>query len=368
LELIPAIEFDELNALLAEKNSNRGRKPYANGNDPLKGIPRKRTRFPGQHARCWYCGRIYVWGGNGIKDNLQCTGSRNWKCWNSIGLKGSLFCQHVVDSISQMLGQIQGLDETFRQILDAESKSPEPGYELERSNLTSDEQALKRERQNYLDAIGMYGPDPEIGGRLEELKAKLNKLAVRKAALNRKTVSMSDVPQSASELANLLEEEFLNLAVDSYEFGAMLPKIVPEVFVYCVRLCDGGPLLPRAKFTVDLSGSFEGEAPETLREMLIQEFTVDVFEVPKRERIRRQVIDMVSRGLKQKQIAEGFEEPVSRKLVNQSIQLTEYMAASGITDPLEVQLAPPTDLKKVRRHLNSRYSFSMEEGYQPSTI
>ena len=102
--------------------------------------------------------------------------------------------------------------------------------------------------------------------------------------------------------------------------------------------------------------------------MLIQEFTVDVFEVPKRERIRRQVIDMVSRGLKQKQISEGFREPVSGKMINQSIQLNEYMAASRITDPFEVQLAPPADLKKVRRHLNSRYSFSMEEGCQPSTI
>ena len=55
---------DEVNALLDEANKGCGRKPV-NGVDPRHRVPRKRTRFPGQHARCWYCGRQYVWGGNG---------------------------------------------------------------------------------------------------------------------------------------------------------------------------------------------------------------------------------------------------------------------------------------------------------------
>ena len=65
LELVPADEFDALNAALSEKNKKLGRKPNPNGEDPLKGIQRKRTRFPGQHSQCWYCGRQLVWGGNG---------------------------------------------------------------------------------------------------------------------------------------------------------------------------------------------------------------------------------------------------------------------------------------------------------------
>jgi AraC-like DNA-binding protein len=35
------------------------------------GQDRKRTRFPGQQARCLYCGRQCVWGGNGITSNLR---------------------------------------------------------------------------------------------------------------------------------------------------------------------------------------------------------------------------------------------------------------------------------------------------------
>jgi site-specific DNA recombinase len=53
--------FDEVNALLEGSNRGLGR-PRVDGVDPRQGVPRKRTRFPGQHACCWYCGREYVWG------------------------------------------------------------------------------------------------------------------------------------------------------------------------------------------------------------------------------------------------------------------------------------------------------------------
>ena len=69
-------EFDALNAFLKQRNANYGRKPV-DGQDPLKDVPRKRTRFPGQHARCYYCGRQFVWGGNGLpasSDVRRCAG------------------------------------------------------------------------------------------------------------------------------------------------------------------------------------------------------------------------------------------------------------------------------------------------------
>jgi hypothetical protein len=72
---VDPVEFDEVNALVEEAYKGKGRKPV-NGHDPLLGVPRKRTRFPGQHARCWYCGWQYVWGGNGMAENLMCNGSR----------------------------------------------------------------------------------------------------------------------------------------------------------------------------------------------------------------------------------------------------------------------------------------------------
>ena len=125
LELLPPDEFDELNAALAEKNSKLGRKPNSKGEDPLKGIQRKRTRFPGQHAQCWYCGHLLVWGGNGNPKNLQCKGSRKWNCWNSVGFSGDILTRHVVDEINGMLTEVVGFDDQFQSIVKATAEVPD---------------------------------------------------------------------------------------------------------------------------------------------------------------------------------------------------------------------------------------------------
>ena len=83
---IEAALWDEVNTKLNANNKKLGRKPD-NGKDPLLGVPRKRTRFPGQHAHCWYCGRQMVWGANGMVGNLMCNGARQWQCWNPLVLR-----------------------------------------------------------------------------------------------------------------------------------------------------------------------------------------------------------------------------------------------------------------------------------------
>ena len=92
--------------------------------------------------------------------------------------------------------------------------------------------------------------------------------------------------------------------MNSYEFGQLFPKIVPEVFVYSVRLCTGGPLLPRAKFKVDLSGSFEGQLPEELEQQLVAEYTVDLFDRPHFEIIRDEVVKLNNEGMSKKSIGQ----------------------------------------------------------------
>ena len=262
-----------------------------------------------------------------------------------------------------MLIELEGFEDEFHKIVNCVAQTPVANYELESQQIATEERALQRERQNYLDAIAMYGPNAEIGKRLEELKVKFNDLTLRKAALHRKSVRQSDVPTSANELMQMLKEEFLSLAIDSYEFGAMLPKIVPQVFVYCVRMCDGGSLLPRAKFTVDLSGSFESDPPDLLQRILRREFTVDVFDSPKHNRIRPQVVELANLGMTNKQIAAALNEPVSGRMISKAIKLDKYMRAEQIADPYSLQLEPPSDLKKMRRHLHPRYEFSLSEGY-----
>jgi hypothetical protein len=105
-------EFDELSEALRAANA-KYRRNGENGVDPRAHVPKKRTRFPGQHATCWYCGRQYVWGGNGITANLMCNGAREWACWNSIGFNGALAAEKVVDAIRCELEKIDGVAEQY---------------------------------------------------------------------------------------------------------------------------------------------------------------------------------------------------------------------------------------------------------------
>jgi site-specific DNA recombinase len=79
-----------------------------NGRDPRKDVPKKRSRWPGQHINCGVCGRMYVFGGHGQTDRLMCSGAREHKCWNGITVDGPLAAERVSAAI---LAQIETLQE-----------------------------------------------------------------------------------------------------------------------------------------------------------------------------------------------------------------------------------------------------------------
>ena len=181
--------------------------------------------------------------------------------------------------------------------------------------------------------------------------------------MDRRSISVSDLPTSIGDLITLLQTAFLSLATDSYDFGSMIPNIVPSVFLYLVRMVDGGPCYPRVKFTVDLTGSFESDAPAEIQSLLTREFTVDMFEIPKRARIRADVIRLKQDGCNAKQTIARLAEPLSTKMIASAVKLNDQLLQSGISDPFQFQSEPPSDYAKFRKHLNPRYSFTLKEGY-----
>ena len=76
LAFIEAERYDRMIRMLDERNGKFRRKGM-DGIDPRKEVPRKRTIWPGQHITCGICGRPYVYGGNGQKENLMCRGATN---------------------------------------------------------------------------------------------------------------------------------------------------------------------------------------------------------------------------------------------------------------------------------------------------
>ena len=326
-------------------------------------MPRKRTRFPGQHAVCWYCGRQAVWGGNGMTDNLMCNGSRQWRCWDSIGFPGAAAGAAVAAAVDAELARLDGFDAQFREMVELAVREGGAGLARERAELARDEEAGAREEANVMAAIAAYGPRPMLEQKLKDLEAGARDRARRRGALQAREDRAPKLPGSGAELRSLFDEKFRGLAHDSPEFGDLLRLIVPEFHVYLVRLCDGGHLLPRARIALNLAGIVPDarHAPGFVR-MLTRVLTVDLFEPPQRERVRAEAVRLTAEGLDQRMVAARLQ--VTQPAVSKALILDRLMREQGLETPYVLVAEPPADYPKLRRHLNPKYRFEAVEGYR----
>jgi hypothetical protein len=365
---VTAAEWDQVNALLDAANA-RFRRKAVQGHDPLQGVPRKRTRFPGQYSRCWYCGRHYVWGGNGITENLMCCGPREWHCWNSIGINGSLTTRKVVEVITTELYRLDGFDDQFRTLVWQAGRDGflDPAQRWDR--LARSEVTLAQQKEHFLAAIADYGPKPMFQEKLSEIEATERTLAKERRELEGLRTRALKLPESVAQLRQMLEEKFQQLATDSPDFGELLRQLVPEFHVYLVRLCDGGHLLPRARIRLNLGGIIsDTQHVEGLETLLMRVWTLDLFEPPQRERIREEAVRLAAQGLNQREIAQQLPEKATQTAVQRALALNHKMQELGLDSPYVLVQEPPQDYPKLRRFQNAKYQFTPLEGYQPPRI
>jgi hypothetical protein len=357
-----AADFDAINARLDEANKGCGRKPV-NGVDPFRWVHRTRTRFPGQHAVCWYCGRQCVWGGNGMRHKLMCNSARAWRCWNSFGFSGGAAAKAVATALFGALDQLDGLDEQLRAFVEAARS--DGGADLARAweELRRDEEAVAREEQNTRDAIAEYGPKPMFGEKLAELEGRRRDLARRRSGLERRSNAVLDLPGSVVEIRALFERKFDRLAPESYEFGDLLRQVVPELHIYHVRLLDGGHLLPRARATLNLAGIVpDARYVPGFQDALTRVVTLELCTPPQREQIRGEAVRLAAAGLQQREVARRLG--VTQPAVTAALALDRMMRDRGLNTPYTVVFEPPGDYPKLRRHPNPKFRFEPLRGYE----
>jgi site-specific DNA recombinase len=356
--------FDQLNARLDAKNQSHGRKPV-NGADPRFRVPRKRTRFPGQFANCWYCGRHFLWGGNGQAHTLMCSGARHWECWNAVAIDGRLLAKKLVTAITRELCRLDGFDSQFQAIVFAAQNENAGDLTDSRARLAREVEVLRREKENLIAAIKQIGPKSMLVEQVDQIERKEKELVWERTQLECRGRQQVELPPSLGALRQLLEEAFQKLAVDSFEFGDLMRQLVSDLSVYVVRLCDGGHPLPRAEVKLNLAGSLSDidRVPE-LRQLLTREFTFDLFRPPQRERIREDVIRLTGEGMSQRCIGRNLAEKATQPAVQNAIALHRQMQERGLSSPYELLLEPPDDYAKLRRHKNPRYQFSLKDGYE----
>lgn len=363
--------LDEVNTLLDARNGRYKRKPV-NATDPLYQVPRKRTRFPGQHARCWYCGRHFVWGGNGVTENLMCSGAREWRCWNSVGFDGPLSATLIVQTITAELYRLDGFQDQFTDLVEAAAREGSGRSDDAWQRLLRNEETLAREKRNVAQTVREYGARPLLLEQLDDLERREQNLVAERLQLERRMQRTPQIPGSVADLRQLLEMKLRDLAIHSPECGDLLRRLVPEFRVHLVRLCDGGHLLPRARVTIALDGvASDAQHVPGLSDLLTRELTLDLFQPPQRERIRDRAVRMEAQKMKQRDIARELstdEERVTQAAVQKALALHRVMERLGLTSPYVAVLRPPGGYGKLRRHKNAKYRFEPLPGYRPPDL
>jgi uncharacterized protein YqeY len=313
-----------------------------------------------------------VWGANGVVTNLQCSGAREWRCWNSIGFDGALLAKKVVQEIVAELYRLDGFDAQFRNMVAQAGKDAGGDLAQRWDRLRQDEHKLAEQKQKVKDAIVAFGPKPVVKEQIEEFESAERKLAAERRRLEADARETKlDLPESPAELRRIVEQEVSELAADSPELGTLLRKLVPELHVYVVRLCDGGHLLPRVKVKLALDGIIpDARRVAGLPELLTSERTIDLFVAPQRERIREHVVALVAQhpGITHQEISERLPEKATATAVGYALALDRLMRKLGLNTPYVTVLEPPSDYPKFRRHKNPKYRFEPVAGYVPPTL
>ncbi len=360
---LDATEFDTLNAVLNEANAKLGH-PTDDRTHPRQNVSRKRSRFPGRRARCWYCGHEYAWGANGIPGHLMCKNSRDRQCWNAVGFDGELAATKIATAISTALFELDGFESQFAAML-AAAPDRLDGRAGRWAALLESEESLRKQGDNLMDAIAQRGPDPLLLERLNKLGDQREKLALERRQLEWQNRQRLVLPESPSALRGMIEQKFCDLARNSYEFADLMRSLVPEFCVYLVRLCDGGHLLPRAKVRLNLAGKFpDVNLLPGLHELVTRELTLDLFLPPARELIRPEVVRLASEGVMQRDMQRVLSGNPTLAVIRDAILLQDSMRSQGLEDPYVTVFEPPDDYTKLRRHKHSQYVFKALDGYE----
>ncbi|MFT3881156.1 MAG: recombinase family protein [Gemmatales bacterium] len=350
---VPGELWDEVNAILELAHKGMGRKPV-DGSDPRAGVARKMTLFPGQHIRCGICGRLCYWGCHlGVK-HMVCSGVRDYMCWNAVNFDGILAGQRILEAVFTKLEELPDFDEAFvAQVRETEAtkRASRP------TELAATEQALQaseRELENLYDQRAKTGDDDILGRKIAKLKTDHLQLKLKLTSLRAAGAQEQEFPTMA-QLRQRARSALGELSHESPDLGVLMKKLIPRMVVVPYRLCDGGKIVHRVRFTLNLVPFLGGIAvPSEVDGLLRHEMLIDLFKPPQRVSFRKQVLELRAR-MTEAEAAKSVGITITA--AQQAAKLDKLMKERGLTDPYVPLTEPPGDDSKLKRHLHPDYRF-----------
>jgi DNA invertase Pin-like site-specific DNA recombinase len=364
LAFIDPARYDRVIATLRERNA-KYRRRGGDGRDARAGVPRKRTRWPGQHLTCGICRRPFYYGGHGRKDFMMCSGNRGHACWNGATAHGPRAAERIAAAIRAEIEALEGFDAAFEARLGVEVEALRAAQTGRLADLARREVANRRARENIVATLRQSGPQGTLVAELDSLDAERDRLLVERRGLEALPGGAIRLP-SRARIREIAGETFADLAAGSPEFGRLMHRLVPRLEALPCRLLDGGAIVLRAHLTLDLAPLIPGaEALAGLSELLRRELVVDLFDPPQREAFRPRVTALRAEGRSEREAARELGLTVTA--AQSAARLDRMMREAGLADAYVAVTEPPPDQTRMRKHRHPRYSFRPKGPDEPST-
>lgn len=358
LAFIEPGRFDRVQRLLDERNAKF--RVGKNGFDPRTDRPKKRTRWPGQHLDCGICGRPLRYGAHGQNEHLFCSGAAEYHCWQAISADGPLSARKLSEAIRREITSLPEFEEAFLSKLEAQMARIHENRDAKLQELDRIEQTLSRQQKNILDSLRDAGPLPSLLQDLKGLEARLEEVASGREKLAHASSAKFQLPPMDEIKAQLLSS-FETLALESPEFARWIHRLIPRITVWPVRLCDGGHIGLRARFTLHLLNAVpEARRVTGLADVLKRPMVVDLFDPPQREAFRPQVMQLKAREISGRRMTErqiAKDLTITLPAVQRACALARKMEEQGLSDAYLPVAEPPEDYGKLRRHKHPRFRF-----------
>ncbi len=353
LAFIDAERYDRVVALLSQRNSIYGTKG-AGGVSPCKGVPRKRTVFPGQHLTCGVCGRLYYHGGHGRKTHMMCSGNRAYRCWNGVAVDAAVAASKIAGAVLAEVAALPEFDPVFVAMVRDAAEAGHAEDDRRTSEYLLQEAEVARQIARLTKAIARMDESQALQDEFRSLEARRDELAFQRREIGRVPRAPVELPP-VGLIRSLAGEAVEGVLRGSPEAGRLARRLIPRLEARPYRLCDGGSLVLRAPLTLDLAALIpDARVLEGRPGVLRRELSVDLFDMPQRAAHRERVVAMRA-GASERDVAKELGLTVAA--AQKAAALDRRMRKLGLTDPYMFLEEPPEDQARMRRHKHPRYRF-----------
>lgn len=330
--------------------------------DSRKGVPKCRTVFPGQHLRCAVCGRHMYWSISGGAKSMVCSGAQAYFCWNSLTVPAARYTQRITDAVLLEILRLPNFDTILAdEVRERLLALPDQHRERQRV-LEAKLQTIETSLQNIANAFEKAPSSETLLDRLQQLEAARSEVAYQLRRERQAPVEHFTMP-TADEVTKIARDLFGRLVKEDQEAGRIMRRLIPEMLLVPYRCIDGGAIVPRVRFTINLAALLpDGAGDFGLGDVLTKELTIDMFDQPQRVRFLPEIVAAKGQGRTEREIAASLG--ITQPPVQYALKLHRQMLELGTQDPYQlVTCVPQGEGTKLRRHKHERFDFHPLEGF-----